>query len=74
MLDNSCSIEVLASTLILSLMFQTKAPAEYSEVVFFEVFIMCEAGNHEDALRHLEEMESNLVDVLCITETKGRSH
>lgn len=50
---------------------QTKSLPEFNEVVFFEVFIMTEAGNYEGALRHLAEADPHICDVLCLAETKG---
>lgn len=50
---------------------QSKMPQEYGEVILYEVMIMTEAGNYEEALRHLVLFESDICDILGLMEAKG---
>ena len=63
-------VRVLGRFLLPSI--QNKVPPEYSEVVLYEVMVMLEAGNYEEALKHISNFESDICDLLGLKEAKGR--
>lgn len=54
--------------------FQQPKPFDYehSELLLYQNMVMREAGMHVNALQHLQEYEHQIVDRLCVCETKGR--
>ena len=46
---------------------------EHSEMLLYQNMVMIEAGQHEEALQHLVEYGSQMVDKLTVQETKGNA-
>lgn len=44
---------------------------EHSELLLYQNMVMREAGMHVNALQHLQEYEHQIVDRLCVCETKA---
>lgn len=44
---------------------------EHCELLLYQNMVMREAGMHQEALSHLQEYDKQIVDRLCVSETKG---
>jgi N-alpha-acetyltransferase 15/16, NatA auxiliary subunit len=46
---------------------------EHSEMLLYQNMVMIDAGLEQNALEHLQEFDSQILDRLAVEETKGSS-